>query len=248
MTQFKDLFSIQAKDYAKFRPTYPRELFDYLMGISQTRNLAWDVGCGNGQAAVELAKNFERVIATDPSEKQITQATLGHNIEYRVEAGENSSLNLGEVNLITVAQAFHWFDHQKFAEVCSRVAAPHSHLAVWTYAKATISPEIDLVVDKLYTGILENFWEKERKLVEQGYRTIKMPFEELETPAFKLQVDWNVEQVLGYFKTWSALQSYLKVNNPAPVIEALKEIEKAWGKTKMRQMEWPLSLRVWKMN
>ncbi len=248
MANFKDLFSIQAKDYAKYRPTYPHELFDYLAGITLNKDLAWDVGCGNGQAAIELAKNFKRVIATDPSEKQIHEATPKHNIDYRIESGENPTILDGEVNLITIAQAFHWFDHKKFAEVCKRVARPDSHLAVWTYAKATINPELDLVVEKLYTGILENYWEKERKLVEQGYRSIEIPFEEIKTPTFRLQVDWSVEQVLGYFKTWSAMQSFLKKNPPDSIIEALREIETAWGSEPTRKMEWPLSLRVWKIH
>src|SRR5690349_13363206 len=114
MNTFKDLFSIQAKDYAKYRPTYPPELFQFLSSLSKHRNKVWDVGTGNGQAAVELSKYFDNVYATDPSEKQINEAVHAPNIFYKVESAENPSVH--DIDLITVAQAFHWFKHEQFAE------------------------------------------------------------------------------------------------------------------------------------
>ena len=247
MTAFKDLFSVQAKDYAKYRPTYPAGLYTYLASLTTPKKIVWDVGTGNGQAAIELAKDFEQVNATDPSEKQISEAQARPNISYHIEAAETPSLTKASVNLITVAQAFHWFDHARFAEACKAVAAPGAHLAVWTYAKATVEPELDQVIDRLYTGILDRYWEKERRLVEQGYKTIQMPFKEIHTPAFNLEAEWSLEQLLGYFKTWSAMQSYLKKNDSGPIQKSFEDISSAWGSVPTRKVSWPLSLRVWEI-
>jgi hypothetical protein len=92
LVTFKDHFSPQSADYAKFRPSYPRKLFDYLGSIAMTRQLAWDCGTGNGQAAVGLGSVFDRVIATDASEKQIANAQPHEIIEYRVATAEDSGI------------------------------------------------------------------------------------------------------------------------------------------------------------
>lgn len=247
MTNFKDLFSIQAKDYAQYRPKYPASLFQFLNSLPLEKKTAWDVGTGNGQAAVELAHVFETVIATDPSEKQIDEAAKRPNIKYLVEKAETPSFS-EKVNLITVAQAFHWFKHDEFANTCLKVSTPDAHLAVWTYGISTVSPPLDQAVDKLYTGLLGPYWEKERKLVETGYRTIQMPFQEIVVPEFELEVEWSLDQYLSYFKTWSALQTYLKKESMADVEKCFQNISKAWGDDEKRIVRWPLGLRIWKVD
>ena len=70
----KDNFSKQADVYAKYRPTYPRDLFDFILSYVANKQAAWDCGTGNGQTAKELAVHFEKVVATDISQKQIDNA------------------------------------------------------------------------------------------------------------------------------------------------------------------------------
>ena len=111
---FKDHFSKHAADYAKFRPRYPQELFAYLGSIAPSRQLAWDCGTGNGQAAVGLASVFDRVIASDASEKRIANAQSHETVEYRVAPAENSGIGSETIDLIMVAQALHWFDLDRF--------------------------------------------------------------------------------------------------------------------------------------
>jgi SAM-dependent methyltransferase len=248
MTNFKDLFSVQAKDYAKYRPNYPTQLFDYLNTLSQKKNLAWDVGTGNGQAAFELAKFFDQVIATDPSEKQIQEAAQKDNITYKVEKAESPTILDHSVNLITVAQAFHWFDHATFAKTCERVGAPGCFLAVWCYANPSINPEVDEALFHLYEGILGPYWEKERRLVEEGYVSIKMPFDGITPPEVKLEILWSLDQFLGYLKTWSALQTYLKTQDPKVIEEAFNRIRATWTPGKALPVSWRLGMRVWKIN
>ena len=243
MNTFKDLFSIQAKDYAKYRPTYPPELFLFLSTLPKYRNKVWDVGTGNGQAAVELSKFFDNVYATDPSAKQIEQAVHAPNIFYKVESAEATTVH--DINLITVAQAFHWFKHAEFAETCKRVATEGSYLVVWSYAICSITPDVDRAVEYLYNGLLGPYWEKERKLVENGYSTVVMPFKEITPPKIDMSVDWSLEQFSGYLKTWSALQTYLKTNSHEKIEDAFKQIERAWGDAERRKITWPMNIRIW---
>src|ERR1043166_9820982 len=144
---FKDHFSAQASDYAKFRPGYPSELFEYLGSVAPSRTLAWDCATGNGQAAVELAEVFDRVIATDASEKQIANAQPDARVEYRVAPAENSGLESGTVDLIMVAQALHWFDLPRFYDEARRVLKPNGALAASAYRFFHIAPEIDELVN-----------------------------------------------------------------------------------------------------
>src|SRR5438309_10549779 len=81
--KFKDHFSAHAAEYAKFRPHYPDELFEHLASISPRHELAWDCATGNGQAAVGLARHFEKVIATDASAQQIESVEPDKRISYR---------------------------------------------------------------------------------------------------------------------------------------------------------------------
>jgi SAM-dependent methyltransferase len=246
MSDFKDLFSTQSTDYAKFRPTYPPELFTYLASLSPSHELAWDCGTGNGQAAIELAKYFTKVIATDPSQKQLDSALAHPKIKYHQASAENFELSGSEkFDLVTVAQAFHWFKHDKFSEVISKVVKPKGHLAVWTYAVSHITPEIDKAVNVIYSDKLNGYWEKERSHVEDGYHNIKMPFNEIEPTKFDLKAEWSLDQLVGYLTTWSALQTYIKKNGTNPVEEEYENLKKAWGDKKTRTVTWPLTLRVW---
>jgi ubiquinone/menaquinone biosynthesis C-methylase UbiE len=245
---FKDLFSTQSNDYAKFRPSYPSELFEYLSKLSTSNKLAWDCGTGNGQAAVELAKYFTEVIATDPSQKQLDQAIKLPNIHYHQATAENFNLDHSKkIDLVTVAQAFHWFNHAEFAKVISKTVRPQGHLAVWTYAISSITPEIDKAVSVLYNDRLNGYWEKERVHVEDGYKNISMPFTEITTAQFNLKAEWTLEHLIGYLSTWSALQSYIKKNGSNPLEKEFINIQKAWGDKEIRTITWPLNLRVWRI-
>ena len=121
---FKDHFSKQAADYAEFRPRYPREMFEYLTSVAPARQLAWDCATGSRQAAVGLAAVFDRVIATDASEKQIANAEPHEHVEYRVASGEESGLESSAIDLIIVAQALHGFDLDRFYAEVERLLKP----------------------------------------------------------------------------------------------------------------------------
>jgi SAM-dependent methyltransferase len=242
---FKDHFSGQAADYAKFRPRYPQELFEYLGKIASTRQLAWDCGTGNGQAAAGLASVFDHVIATDASEKQIANAQPHERVEYRVAPAENSGIESDTVDLIMVAQALHWFDLPRFYEEVSRVLKQNGVLAASAYKLLHITPKIDeLVNDCYYDKIVGPFWPAERVLVEQ-FDKIPFPFSEIVMTSFEMTAQWDMDHLVGYLRSWSATQRFIAANNRDPLEEIADQLRAAWGDARQsRPVIWPLILRV----
>ena len=239
---FKDHFSRDSKAYAEFRPTSPGKLFAWLVSVSPGRALAWDAGTGSGQAAVALAEHFDRVIASDPSRKQVDSAAPHPRVEYRL-AAEVAGLDEQSADLVTVAQALHWFDRPTFWNEVERVLRPGGVVAVWCYELQHVSPEIDDVINRFYREKVGRWWTEERRLVEEGYRTVEFPFEELSVPRFAMTTEWTLLQQVGYLGTWSAVGRYRKETGTDPVPEVAAELERVWG-SQARRVEWPLSVRA----
>ena len=239
---FKDHFSAQSAGYARHRPHYPPELFDYLAGLGR-RQLAWDCATGSGQAAIALAQHFDRVIATDASRAQVDAAIAHPGVSYRVATAEASGLETDTVDLVTVGQALHWFDIPRFFAEASRVLVPGGSVAAWCYELCTVSPECDAAVLRLYSEIVAAFWPPERRLIEERYASIGFPGTETVAPAFEMSARWTVEDMLGYLRTWSACQHYLREHGDDPVGQVEDGLREAWGPVP-RTVRWPLSVRV----
>lgn len=241
---FKDHFSGHAEVYHEARPTYPDALFDWLAAQAPARGLAWDAGCGNGQASVALAARFARVYASDPSAPQIANAETRPNIDYHVEPAEHCALADAAADLVTVAQALHWFDPARFhTEVC-RVLKPGGVFAAWAYADCRVDGAVDAVKDHLYVDLTGPYWLPERRHIEAGYRTLPFPFEEIAAPPFAMRVDWNLAQYLGYLRSWSATQRYQKDRGEDPVALVESSMRAAWGDpSAVRAVQWDFHLR-----
>lgn len=244
---FKDHFAKQSADYAKYRPHYPEALFAYLASCAPARSVVWDCGTGNGQAALGLAPYFDLVVATDPSKKQIRNATVHEKIKYVVTPAETTGILAQSVDLITVAQALHWFDFARFYAEVRRVAQPGAMIAVWMYNLLYTEPAITETISEYYFDIVGPYWPPERKHIESAYRTIPFPFAEVQAPAFKLAAYWNLEEMLGYLNTWSATQRCLEQTGDHPLNKISDKLAAAWGKRETKKrVEWPLLLRVGK--
>ena len=225
----KDYFSTQSKAYAAFRPTYPKELYDFIFSQVEEKKSAWDCATGNGQVAQYLSYYFERVYATDISQQQLDHASKGSDIFYNVSPAEKTSFNDNQFDLITVAQALHWFDRDRFYAEAKRVGKPGSLLAVWGYALLYIEPAIDEMIMHFYDNIVGPYWDDARKLVEQEYRSISFPFEQIQTPAFSIKVQWTIDQLAGYFTSWSATQKFIKEKGFDPVPPFITSLRKQWS-------------------
>ena len=241
---FKDHFSKQAAGYAKFRPRYPQKLFDYLRSIAPGRQLAWDCGTGNGQAAVGLASVFDRVIATDASEKQIANAQSHKMVEYRVAAAENSGIGSETIDLIMVAQALHWFDLDRFYGEARRVLKNNGVVAASAYNLLQVEQAINVVVNRYYYEVVGSFWPQERKLVEQ-FADLPLPFHEVDAPRFEMTAQWNLDHLLGYLQTWSSTQQFIAAKGSDPLEQIIEGLRAAWGDSQQtRNVTWPLVLRI----
>ena len=242
---FRDYFSTQATQYSRHRPGYPEEFFDYLAGLAPGRELAWDCGTGNGQAARALAQRFRQVVATDASPKQIENAFPHPSIRYLVEPAEATSIDSSSVDLITVGTAVHWFDFDAFYGEVRRVGKPGAILAVWTYHFPIIDPAVDEVLARFYWQTLDGFWPQRIHFLEERYRTLPFPFEEIEPPAFQMQADWDFSDLAGFINSWSATQKYIQQTGNQPLNEVFDDLVEGWGsQDRRRKISWPLYMRI----
>lgn len=241
---FADHFSQQSKTYAEFRPEYPPEVFEWLSSLCKEHELCWDVATGNGQAAKALARFFSRVFASDASENQIARSAPGANIHYAVEPAEKSSLETQSADLITVAQALHWFDHTRFYAEVKRVVKPGGVFAAWGYGLHTVNAAVDDIVNKYYSYIVGPYWPPERALIEQHYRTLPFPFTEIAAPEFSIADNYSLEQLMGYLESWSSTQRYTRERGENPMRLIAADLRKAWGDAARREIRWPLFFKA----
>lgn len=240
-----DHFSKQAVEYAKNRPRYPKALFDFLASVSPSLDCAWDCATGNGQAAVSLANQFKEVIATDLSREQISEAIPHPRVSYKVATSENSEIGSTTIDLTIVAQAFHWFQIDQFVQELRRVSRPEAVIAVWCYGGQSIELGIDQIVRRYARNIVGPYWPSEVKWVQERYRTIPFPFEEIPAPAFQMTQEWTLNQMIGYLLSWSATQRYKETRGTDPISLVYDELRSLWrDEEQKKKVTWDLYLRV----
>jgi ubiquinone/menaquinone biosynthesis C-methylase UbiE len=239
----KDLFSTQSNEYAKFRPTYPPALLQELISLCPSLDLAWDAGTGNGQFANLLSPYFARVVATDISEKQLTNAVQKPNIQYALSDSTHVSIADHSADIVTVAQAVHWFNFEKFYAEVRRVLKNNGILALVSYGLIHSDPKVNEIIVDFYNNTLHGCWDPERRYVDEEYRTIPFPFEEIPLKKHGMSYTWNVDQLTGYFSTWSALQHYKKKNNDHDPLPELRQRFLNTGLTEFN-VEFPVFGRV----
>lgn len=244
--KFNDHFGQVAEQYADFRPHYPAALFDWLASQCAAHECVWDCGAGSGQAAIPLADYFSSVHATDASASQIAQADPHPRIHYCVASAEDSGLASNSVDLVTVAQALHWFDLDRFYAEVRRVLKPGGVIAAWSYGMIRVEgAEIDAAVQHFYRHTIGPYWPPERRHVENGYRDLEFPFHLIDPPPLSMRVHWTLDQLLGYLRSWSASARYVSVMGKDPALALSAELLPAWGGPEhRRQVEWPLSIRA----
>jgi len=241
---FKDHFSRQAPAYGRHRPGYPQELIEYVARRAPGHALAVDCATGNGQAAVALASHFDAVLAVDGSRSQLASARPHPRVHYAAALAERLPLGAHSASLIAAAQAAHWFDFDRFYAECRRVLVPGGVIAAWSYEKFRVDAQVDAVVDRFYTEVIGRDWPPERAYVEQGYRTLPFPWTEEPAPRFELVTEWDLEQVMGYLETWSAVQRYRERTGSDPLPALRPCLAGCWGAGATRRLHWPIHLRV----
>lgn len=241
---FSNHFGSVSQAYAASRPCYPPQLFDWLAEQCPTHRLAWDCGTGSGQAALDLAQRFDQVMASDASAEQIAQAPRRDNIDYRVAPAEASGLPAASAELVTVAQALHWFDPDAFYAEVRRVLVPGGLIAAWSYGIVEVQGTTpNRLVQDFYHRIVGPYWPAERRHVETGYRELPFPFAPVAAPPFSMELDWSLDQLLDYLRSWSATARYRQAKGEDPVAALDRQLRPHWGAAE-RRVTWPLALRA----
>ncbi len=237
-------FSKQAEIYAANRPEYPAELYRFIFSNLKNSNTAWDAGTGSGQVAGVLAEYFNKVYASDISKRQLNHALQKPNIVYASLPSEDTGYPDSLFDLITVAQAIHWFDFDTFYDEVRRVARPKALIAVFGYGRLQSDPYINPVIQKLYDDAFGAWFSTPRKYVEEHYQTIPFPFEEIQSPQFSIETRWTPDRFEGYFNSWSSIQKLIEVQGYNPADEAMSQIRQKLSGSAAIAVSFPLFLRL----
>ena len=245
MAHFKDHFSTKSDQYQRYRPTYPKSLFEYLASLCPSHECAWDCATGTGQAAMQLVIHFSQVIATDASEQQVNQLPRHPHLEGRVMLAEQVDFTDNSIDLITVAQALHWFDQTQFYDQAWRILKPNAIIAIWSYNLLSIKPAIDNIIQHYYHEIVGPYWPKERLIIERGYAPIPAPFDSIAPPEFAMSTHWRLADLLGYLATWSASKYYREAKGDDPLSLITPSLTEAWGEPDTQYpVHWPMQLLI----
>jgi len=240
----KDYFSGHSKIYAAFRPSYPQELYEFIFKHVKHFENAWDCATGNGQVAQGLCNHFGRVEATDISQEQLDSAFKAPNIFYSKCSAEETPFEDGYFDLITVGQALHWFDQALFFEEVKRVGKHGCMFAVWGYSILTVNEEIDRLFYHYYNNIVGSYWDEARKHIEEEYARVHFPFDKILNEKLYLKVDWSIDHFIGYLRSWSATQKFMKENNYDPLIDFEEELKKVWKDGEIKTATFPLFIKL----
>jgi ubiquinone/menaquinone biosynthesis C-methylase UbiE len=240
-----DFFSTQADFYAKYRPSYPKDLIDYILGFVEEKNTAWDCATGNGQAAILLADHFKNVVATDISLSQLNHAVAKENIAYSLSPAESTLFAKNSFDLITIAQAYHWIDQKAFEKEARRVAKNNAVIAVWMYEMfITDNTALNKLMDYYHYEITGPYWHENRKYVDEKYETVYFNFEKLPVKEFSIKETWNREQIEGYLSSWSSVQKFIEVNDYSPLTLIKKELNEILPGNQTLDIRFPLHLKL----
>ena len=245
--EFQDHFSGVAASYAASRPAYPPELYAFVARSAPATQRAWDCATGNGQAAVGLSEYFDEVHGTDASPQQIENAMPRPNISYSVQLSENTVFADDHFDAVTIAQALHWFDLDKFASELSRVLRPAGVTVAWTYGFFNVEERIDEIVRAYFFEPIEPFWPEESELAWSGYSGLELPFAPIDTPEFDLTFRWNLTELIGYLSTWSALNRYIEQHGSGLIGQLTERMAAVWvDPDQKRTIDMDFYVRAWR--
>lgn len=242
----KDNFSSNSENYKKYRPQYPQEVYEFIKSNLNSFESAWDCGTGSGQVAGDISKFFEEVKATDISENQLKNAVKKSNIDYSIQPAEETYFKNEQFDLIISAQAVHWFEFKSFYAEVKRCLKPHGKIVIMGYGLFSSNSKTNKVIREFYDGIIGDYWDTERKYLDDNYKTIPFPLEEIVTPHFNQKYTWDIDHLLGYLRTWSAVKHYQIENDQDPVSLIEKRLKMTFGKR--NEVNFPILFRMGKMH
>lgn len=226
-----DTFASGSDRYAAARPLYPEALFDWIAVTAPVRGIAWDCATGNGQAAIGLASRFSQVEATDISEEQIGHGFAAGNVRYSAQPAEQTRFGDRSFDAVTVGQALHWFDHDRFWPELRRVARPGALFCAFGYAWFRGSEEVEQALLAPAARLVEPYWAANNRLLWDGYPQAELgfPFERLAAPDFRIELNWPLRDIVAYVRTWSAYKRAAAAGLEAELDAVIVEAERRLG-------------------
>lgn len=237
-------FSKQSDLYARYRPDYPAELYDFIFSHLQRKETAWDCCTGTGQVAKVLADEFDQVYANDISQQQLDRAPELDNVNYFNVPAEETGFPGSLFDLITVAQAIHWLDFESYFKEVRRTAAPGGLLAVIGYGMIRIDERLDALIDKFYEYTFSEYFTENRQWLDRHYETIPFPFQEISSPEFEQRAKWSLEELEGYVNSWSTVQKFKDEKGTNPADDLIEKVGKLWDKEEKKTVSFPVFLRL----
>ena len=238
----KDLFSENSQLYKQARPGYPDSIIQEILKHTPKHGFAWDCGAGSGQFTQLLVPYFEQIVATDLSESQLQSAPYFENVSYQVQTAEQTTFSNQSFDLITVAQAIHWFDFESFYAEVKRTLKANGVLAVVGYGLLEVQDQkVNAMIQELYYEKLAGCWDAERRYIDEAYQTIPFDFDEISVPEFSMHYQWTAAQLLKYLSTWSAVKHYQDQYNKHALLdlaEYLQDLEQEF------EITFPVFLRL----
>lgn len=240
----KSQFSKQSELYARYRPSYPKDMYNFIFQHLNKKEAAWDCCTGTGQVASYLSGHFKKVYANDISEEQLKHAPDKENIDYYEVPAEETGFPADIFDLITVAQAIHWLDFGQFYEEVNRTAGKDALLAVIGYGMVRINKKLNPLIDKFYKYNFSEFFSENRDYLDKHYATIPFPFDEIESPGFSKRIEWTIDDFEGYLNSWSTIQKFKDEKGFNPAENLIKEIKPLWPKGEIKEVIFPVFLRL----
>ncbi len=212
MSMNEKIFSGKAEIYNRTRPSYPPEVIDFLYDRTNAENVA-DIGAGTGIFTKCLFTKFKKITAVEPNPDMLS--VLRENVPFAEivnASAENTGLPANSFGLVTAAQAFHWFDSDKFKEECKRILTSDGRLAIiWnTHGKSDLRTERDRIFEK-YCGMSDSVKISKCGRYDSSSFLESKYFSEVETFQADNPMIFDEEHFIGY----SLSHSYsIKSNHP----------------------------------
>ncbi|MCJ8170730.1 class I SAM-dependent methyltransferase [Atopomonas sediminilitoris] len=241
MPNVSALFQAEACAYQRYRPDYPAELFAWLSQQCASQQRVLDIACGSGQASEAWRSHFDQVLACDLNLAGLQRSPAHSPVLYVQSAAERLPITDHSLDMISVAQALHWFATPTFYNEARRVLQPHGLISAWSYGFFSSGlPALDHALQHFHDHTLGAYWSAGREHVMQGYRHLPFPFTQHLTPTFNITRHWLAEELLGYLSSWSALAQY-RQHHADPLPALANTLHDIWPSSGERLcFTWPL--------
>ena len=159
---------------------------------------------------------------------------------------ERTSFDNNFFDIVTVGQAYHWFDFERFHDEVKRVLKPGGTIALFGYGLHTVNVEIDDIIHHFYHEVVGPYWDEERKFIDKKYQNTPFPYQEIMCPDFEFEANWSFDHYVGYIQTWSAVKHFERANGFNPMVDLTKELELHW-KEELKPVKFPIFMRLGKL-